>query len=512
MNTRRSFLQSSLTAATARLIPALPVFDAQSAAPTTRIHPPQNLSLKEIHHGQAEVDQIILALSEPSQAVRDFFAKARSLFETNKRATFAELPAIGKAAALHGLSTLGGPMLGALTHNSARVWVRTLQPASVVVKVTTAAGEISFGPIASTVASDLSAVVRITGLAPATRHPYRVLVDNQPVSMCTDAAISTPPAPDQPGRMTFAFGSCFHKTGLGNVALLDRVRQRGASSFLVLGDSAVDDRRNNVGLHCSDYLMRDLHPGWRDLAATTAIYAAWDDHDYFDDDCRGVPGAAAADLAAIRKVWIRNWNNPAYGFEGRERGIFFRTRLGPCDLIMLDTRSLRTRPGAPDGFLGEEQMRWLEQELAACTGPFVFLTSGTMWSDNISNGKDSWGIWDIPGRERIFALIEKLRLPVMLLSGDRHGARVIRIPRPSGHTLWEFELASLGAQPGPPAFGKSKENQPFGATNKPFFGECTIDTTADEPTATICIVDPHGKEHWRKTFTSSELTPAAPKF
>lgn len=505
MNTRRSFIRTTLAATTIPLIPATCVFSAEPiSVPNAKNQ--SHLNLNAAHLGTLEIDQRILALSEPPQATRDFFAEVRKLFEVNKSATFSDLPAIGAAATRHGVPLLGGPMLGAFTHDSARVWVRTTQPARIEVKVQTPTGEVSFGPISSTVASDLTAVVQITGLAPATRHPYRVLVDGQPITIPQDAAICTPPAPEQRGQMTFAFGSCFHKTGLGNVALLDRIRQRGASSFLVLGDSAVDDRNGNVGLHCSDYLLRDLHTGWHNLAATTAIYAAWDDHDYFNNDSHGIPPrATAADRTAVRKVWTQNWNNPAYGFEKRDMGVFFHTRLGPCDLIMLDTRSLRTKPGEPSAFLGEEQMRWLEQELAACTGPFVFLTSGTMWSDNISNGKDSWGIWDIPGRERIFALIEKLRLPVILLSGDRHGARVVKIPRPSGHTLWELELASLGAHSGPQAFGHPKENQPFGVTDKSFFGECTIDTTKDEPTATIRILDPVGEEHWRKIFTPSEL-------
>ena len=42
----------------------------------------------------------------------------------------------------------------------------------------------------------------------------------------------------------------------------------------------------------------------------------------------------------------------------------------------------------------------------------------------LSGGKDSWGKFDPKGREEIFSLIEKHRIPgVLLTSGDRHGAR-----------------------------------------------------------------------------------------
>lgn len=489
---RRGFLRSAVALA------ASPLARPACAAGAEADGKPRPLDLNAAHKGSAEIDRRILDLSAPTPNVRDFFAEARPLFEASRKATFAELPALGKAAERHGLPLLGGPMLGALAHDGARVWVRTLQPAQVEVVVQAAGGERRFGPVASTAASDLAAVVPVTGLAPETRHPYRVLVDGQSVPMPDGAAIATAPAPGQPGRLTLAFGSCLHKTGLGNRALLDRMRLRGASALLLLGDSAVDDRDGDVGLHRSDYLLRDLHAGWRDLAAGVAVYAAWDDHDYFNNDKSGVPpGFAAADRDAVRTVWTQNWNNPSCGFGERGVGIFFRTRLGPCDLIMLDTRSLRTRPGEPDAFLGAEQARWLERELAACTGPFVILTSGTMWSDNVSNGKDSWGVWDPAGRERLFALIERLRLPVLLLSGDRHGARVVQIPRPSGHRFWEFELASLGAHLGPPAFGKPKEAQPFGATGEALYGECEFDTTAAEPTATVRIVDAAGAVRWQ---------------
>jgi len=68
-----------------------------------------------------------------------------------------------------------------------------------------------------------------------------------------------------------------------------------------------------------------------------------------------------------------------------------------------------------------------------------------MWSDYVSGGKDSWGTKDPAGRERIFNFIEENNIKgVLLISGDRHGARGFRIPRPSGYEFYEFEPASLG--------------------------------------------------------------------
>lgn len=347
-------------------------------------------------------------------------------------------------------------MLGCLSPDGARVWLRTVKPAEVTVLVQLAGGKRRFGPVASTVAGDLTAVVPVTGLQPATRHPYRVLVDNKPVTMPANAVITTAPAGAGPASgMRLAFAADFHKSGLWKPELMDLVRTRGNLVMLLLGDSATDDRDNRVGLLRSDYLLRDLSPYWQQLAASVPIYATWDEHDYFNNDLSGIPpGFTAADRTAVRNVWCQSWNNPACGFNGHHEGIFFRTRIGPCDVIMLDTRFFRTSPGLPNSFLGQPQMQWLEKQLAACTGPFIILTRGTMWSGNISNGKDSWGTWDLPAREHIFSLIEEHRIGgVLLLSGDRHGARVMTIPRRSGFMFYEFEMGSLGAHEGPDARG-----------------------------------------------------------
>ncbi len=478
-----------------------PVFAAEE--------PEITLNLSTAHKGTFKIDMALLNQAPQTEGVQKFFAEVRKTFGGHPAACFADLPQIRTAARQYGIELLGGPMLGSLSHEGARVWVRTVEPAKVSVLVQSPDGERRFGPVPSTKESDFTAVVPVMGLAPGTRYPYRVLVNDRPVSIPAGAAITTAPAPETPCRMTIAFGADFHKTGLWNRSLLDRIRTRDGVALLLMGDSATDDRDNRVGLNRSDYLLRDLSPGWQDLAASLPVYATWDDHDYFNNDKSGVPaGFTEADRTAVRKVWKQCWNNPSCGFEDREAGIFFRTRIGPCDIIMLDTRFFRTKPGRKDSFLGPEQMRWLLDELAACTGPFIFLTGGTMWSDYVSRGKDSWGVWDTEGRERILSFIEKERIGgVILLSGDRHGARVMRIERPSGFTFYEFELGSLGAHPGPGAMGAQPTHQPFGLIGKTLFGECEFDTTVANPTVTLRILDPNGSEKYKLSLTRSQLTP-----
>jgi alkaline phosphatase D len=158
-----------------------------------------------------------------------------------------------------------------------------------------------------------------------------------------------------------------------------------------------------------------------------------------------------------------------------------------------------------------EQQKWLKNVLLKSTAPFKVISSGTMWSDYITNGKDSWGTWDTLGREEIFNLIEKENIPgVLLISGDRHGARSFTIKRPSGFTLYEFEAASLGGVPGPEAIAKDSANQLFGysGTDVIAFGEFTFDTTGDKPLVVFRLIDEFGKIIEEHSLSYSRLTPS----
>jgi alkaline phosphatase D len=174
---------------------------------------------------------------------------------------------------------------------------------------------------------------------------------------------------------------------------------------------------------------------------------------------------------------------------------------------MTDERYFRT--GQEGSYLGDDQMKWLEAQLLDCKGPFIILANGTMWSDYVSDGKDSWGVFDPKGRERIFNLIEKKRIGgVLLISGDRHGARGFRIPRPSGYNFYEFEAASLGGRTGPAPTNPEWKTQFYGISGKYAFGEFTIDAAVPDPEVTFRLIGSEdGAVIHELKLTRSQLTP-----
>ena len=448
----------------------------------------------------------------PPDEVFALFGAAYQALATRRDATFMDVsadPDVQRICRENSIDLLGGPMLGSVREDGVSVWVRTVRPAKVEVRVAADGSEKIYGPVASSAATDLSAVIHVTGLAPSTTYSYRVLVDGRPVAMPEGATLTTAPKADAPGKVRIAFGSCFHRWGLGNHHQAERILSRKPAALMAIGDIAVQDRENNLGMHRADHLLRDCRPSWKALAASLPVYAAWDDHDYFNNDKWGIPkGYTDQDRRDVRDVFAKSWANPMYGFGDQEGGTFCRARVGPCDLIMVDHRYFRTGDKTEGSLLGAGQMKWLEEQLLGCKGPFIILSCGTMWSDYITPGKDSWGIYDPQGRERLFRFIEKNRIGgVLLISGDRHGARGFTIPRPSGFKFYEFGAASLGGRSGPPVQAKDTGNQLYGMAGRYAFGEFTIDAAAADPTVEFRLIGDDGGILHEMKLTRSQLTP-----
>jgi len=403
----------------------------------------------------------------------------------------------------NGIYHTGGPMLGNVSTQGVNIWIRTLYPANVTVRINDKGFIKTFGPVKSTAESDMRVVVNINGLEAGTRYPYEVLIDGKPVKSDIEAFFTTLPPEGRLGKTNIVFGSCYHRWGLCNQRLAEQIISRKPFAILLNGDIAAQDRNNDIAMHRADYLLRDFHTAWKGLVSKIPVYATWDDHDYFDNDKYNIPeGYTRKDKENVCRVFRNSWNNPPYGNE--TGGVFFRTRIGPADVIMLDNRYFRKK-GA---YLGEKQMKWLEEQLLDCKGPFIILSNGTMWSDYVSNGKDSWGVYDPEGREKIFNLIERNKIGgVLLISGDRHGARGFKIPRPSGFNFYEFGAASLGGRVGPLPIRADWDTQLYGISGEYAFGEFSFDTTLSDPEVTFRLIHENGVVLYEITLKRSELTP-----
>ena len=464
------------------------------------------VTLPEAHKGTLEVDTRLLdSYGKLPENVRQFYFESRAHFADSPSAKFDD-EAVLNAAAKHGIALLGGPMLGDLRSDGVTVWLRpaSSEPLRILV------GDRRFDVPKHQPGQ--SPRVPLSGLTPDKAYSYQVVSTR----VLAEGDFKTAPKASSKNAFRLAFGSCFHKIGLHNPNLIREILARDPHAMMLLGDIAVDDRNNEVNMHRADYQLRDVSMPWRDLVSRVPVYASWDDHDYFDNDLSGIPRKFnAADREAVREVWRENWNNPITN-DGR-KGIYFHSRVGPVEVVMLDTRSCRegSRRKKNGSYLGKAQYEWLRNTLAESTAPFKVLSSGTMWSDYVSNGKDSWGTWDKEVREELFQFIEDEGIGgVLLVSGDRHGARGFRIPRNSGFSFYEFEPATLGGVSGPPGVIKNCTEQLFGYHGTDpqgddfiAFGEFTFEIEP-KPAVTFRLIRETGEILEEHMFGLEQLTPS----
>jgi alkaline phosphatase D len=484
------------------------LFASVGYAEETPVKPTHAVSLTQAHKGNLEIDTYLLdSFGRLPQRRRTFYLAGRQILSDSPTATPSD-PKIIAAAKEAEVPLISGPMLGDVSESGITVWFRPIHSEALTVQVTTEGKKNKDFPADVTRPGAVTRV-RLTDLPPNTQHTYQIV--NGAGSVLGEGSFRTAPKPNTGETIRIAFGSCFHKIGVHNPNLMRLVAERGNYAMLLLGDLAVDDRESKVNMHYADYLLRDVSKPWRTFSASIPVYTSWDDHDYLNNDKSGLQKGQIGDKErnALRQVWKDNWNNPPTRVE--DRGIYFNTVIGDVEIIMLDTRSCRTwkKRGKRGAYLGDEQMDWLFRTLKASSARFIILTSGTMWSDYMSKAKDSWGSWDILGREKIFDFIEKNKIGgVLLLSGDRHGARGFKIKRPSGFTLHEFEAATLGGVPGPGAFAPDRSSQMFGYKGGlKAFGEFTFDMSKPDPEATFRLINEEGKELETHTFLHSLLVP-----
>ncbi|MFO7881939.1 MAG: alkaline phosphatase D family protein [Kosmotogaceae bacterium] len=469
------------------------------------VTPRYDVTLPEAHIGSLQIDTMLLNSYETVPFnIKQFYLKCRNVF--NNAETDFTNKAIKEAALNNDVRLMGGPMLGNLKPDGVSIWLRPSSDNPLTINISKTGSSDKQTYVLNPDVAGKEQRVTINGLSQGTGYNYHVLSNGITL---VEGAFTTSPKNDDNSEVRIAFGSCFHKIGLHNPNLINRIIERKPQAMMLLGDLAVDDRENNFSMHRSDYLLRDVSNAWKKLAANIPLYTSWDDHDYLNNDLGGVPERfTELDREELRALWRKNWNNPPNDVEG----IYFNTRIGQVEIIMLDTRSCRIidKRGEYGSYLGTEQMEWLKSVLEKSTATFKIISSGTMWSDYVTNGKDSWGTWDTLGREEIFNFIETENISgVLLTSGDRHGARGFTIPRESGFKFHEFEAASLGGVRGPKAMWKDPSNQLFGYAGKGLkaFGEFTFNIGEGEPQVTFRLIDEFGNIMEEHTLSYDKLTP-----
>ena len=104
---------------------------------------------------------------------------------------------------------LHGPMLGAVTHRSARFWIRTLNEVPFKVRVSTSkkmSVPVHFATGQTSADEDFTGVTEVGGLEPNTRYFYQLSVDGHIVPLDGQPSFRTYPRPGEESKFPVAFG------------------------------------------------------------------------------------------------------------------------------------------------------------------------------------------------------------------------------------------------------------------------------------------------------------------
>ena len=413
-----------------------------------------------------------------------------------------------------------GPMVGDVTDDSARFWVRTATPTDVRILVSESGDFASEAAIESDTVranarSDYTAIATVTGLEPDTAYKYTVVLGDRK-RPADDAAVHTFrtfPAEEAPGRFTLAFGG-----GASYVPkreyIWDTIRDQDPLAFLTLGDNVYHDDPRSINMQQYCYYRRQSRPEWRRLAASTAIYSIWDDHDFGTNDSRGGP---LIDKPYWKKhyswnIFRQNWVNPGYGDGESQPGCYYRFSIGDVDFFMLDCRFYRTNPRKPHpDMLGPVQEAWLKDQLKRSDATFKVLVSSVPFDFRTKGDSlDTWNGYQAQ-RNEIFGFLADQNIEgVLLMSADRHRSDAWRIDRGAGlpegmYDLYEFNSSRLTNS----HVHGEKDAAIFSYNDTQSFGVVEFDTTAADPTATYKVMTIDGEKKHELTVKRSELEGAS---
>lgn len=401
-----------------------------------------------------------------------------------------------------------GPMLGAVTPDSIRIWMRPAGPFPCVVEY---ARDAEFTePLRSEAVvpsreRDYTVCIVLQDLQPATRYHYRVRVAgavHRPLPATLPCTFTTAPVPESAGRVRIAFGSCARIDADAEQPIWHRVREAAPDLFLWIGDNVY---ANTVlpDILREEYRRQRAVPSLQPLLRTVPQLAVWDDHDFgCNNDDRTNPIRAEA-LAVFGEYWA---NPPREADAGV--GVYFRYRLGGVELFMLDDRYHRAPNEDADEptktMLGAEQLAWLQRALESSRAPFKLLVSGSGWTCAKGPGGDSWAAF-LHERNRLFDFIRDQGIEgVVLVSGDTHVAELNAIPRAAvgGYDLYDLVSSPLAQ----PASDNFRDRTPELRIRAPYcasanFGLIECDTTGT-PTLRFTVIGVDGRAAW----TPLELT------
>lgn len=414
-------------------------------------------------------------------------------------------PSFQKFAAKHPVDILHGPMVGSVTENNAKFWIRTAEEVALTIIATPVDGgeSVESEVVRTMVDEDYVGKLMVSGLQPETTYHYDVLVDGKPALGKDLPTFRTYPPTGKGSLISIGFGGGAGYTPQ-HERMWDVVWSRQLDAFFLLGDNVYIDMPSYPGaFHDYTYYRRQSRPEYRRLVSNTPIYSIWDDHDSAMDDVWLGPYVDKPGWKMpLLEHFKSNWENPGYDMPERP-GCWYQFSIGDVDFFMLDGRTYRTNPfDANPTMLGPDQKAWLFDALKTSKATFKVLVSPVPWACGAK--PDSRDTWDgfASERDEVFSFIRDNAIDgVLLLSADRHRTDAWRIDVDGSYPLYEFcssKLTNIHTH-------ENMEGALFSYNEQCSFGQITFNTTGPAKSITYKTVNIEGEVVDTLTIAGEQL-------
>lgn len=308
-----------------------------------------------------------------------------------------------------------GPVFGALTSSSCKVYIRTKQCGRVLLELGTHPSlEKSFSFAANTDSlRDKSAIINISLLEPNTKYFYRILFEGWEDTI--KGSFRTFPKEGERGEYTFVTGSCQETE---NMKVFEVIPKHDPYFLMHTGDYTYPDYQispwysNNYDTVAISYQKRYDEKVMKQMLYYLPIDYVYDDNDYVGGSggkyCKNERnsfihrGKVYNEMYAPefpphwRRNVIKGYDEffPHYELPDTSEGIFHSFKFGNADFFVLDRNSAKEQPNMaaftydslknkwrfnpPPGYalFGKKQMDWLKKSLLTSTADWKFIVSG----------------------------------------------------------------------------------------------------------------------------------------
>ncbi len=411
-------------------------------------------------------------------------------------------------------------MVGYSTMQEVAIWVQLDEPGDVAVRFwVVGSDDKSITPALTARGEDGYALsLPVTGLSPANRYEYRVILNGESLPAKHRQTFVTQPlwqwrndAPD----FQFALGSCafinervYDRPGEpygGDYQIFEHILAKAPDFMLWMGDNVYlreADWNSRSGIYRRYSHTRQTRE-MQGLLASVHHYAIWDDHDYGPDNSDRSYWMKHVTLDAFKDFWA----NPNYNVTGAG-GLTGTFHWNDAQFFMLDNRWFRSANERATGepqIYGQAQTEWLIDALKSSKATFRFVVSPGLFLSDVRVGENHIKLAP-KERKRLIDQITKEEIPgVVFLSGDIHRSQLTRLDRRGTYPLYEWTVSPLTAgvyTPRKEPRGNRVKGSLLGERN---FGFVRVTGAASNRTLSLSLLNANGSLRWEMDIQAADL-------